>query len=76
MTVDIAISNRRWINDPATPRGRKEITTFAIRSEAFLNKILIEYPRIGTGSIAQDVSTGAVFTLMGDTSDDWIRLGS
>ena len=76
MTVNIAITDRRWVNDPDAPDGRKEVMMYAIRNDSFLSQILTKYPNTGTASIAQDVTTGTVFTLMGDTSDDWIRMGS
>ena len=76
MTVDISISDRKWVNDPDAPGGRKEVMAFAIRNETFLSGILTKYPLTGTASIAQDVTSGTVFTLMGNTSADWIRMGS
>jgi len=76
MTVDIAISDRRWVEDPDAPSGRKEVMMFAIRNESFLSGILTKYPRTGTASMAQDVTSGSVYTLMGTTSADWIKMGS
>ena len=76
MTVDITISDRKWVDDPDVPGGRKEVMAFAIRNETFLSGILVKYPNTGTASIAQDVTAGTVFTLMGDTSADWVRMGS
>jgi hypothetical protein len=75
MIVDITITDRRWVDDPDAPRGRKEVIMYAIRNETFLSGILAKYPATGTASMAQDVTTGSVFTLMGDTSADWIKMG-
>jgi len=78
MTVDITITDRRWVNDPRAPEGRKEVIMYAIRNDSYLIKILMMYPLTGFGSMAQDVTTGTVFTLMGNdgTLDDWIKMGS
>ena len=76
MTVDITITDRRWVNDPTVPEGRKEVMMFAIRNTSFVRGILNKYPHTGAGSMAQDVTSGKVFTLMGDTPDDWIEMGS
>jgi hypothetical protein len=75
MTVDIAVSDRRWVTDIDAPGGRKEVIMFCIRNETFLSGILTKYPKAGTTSMAQDITTGAVFTLMGNTSSDWIKMG-
>jgi len=76
MTVDITITDRRIVNDPDASGGRKEITMYAIRNDTFLSTILEKYPLTGTGSMAQNVTTGSVYTLMGTTSADWIKMGS
>jgi len=74
MTVDIAITDRKTVNDPHG--GQKEVAMYAIRDASFLSGILEKYPLTGTGSMAQDVTTGSVYTLMGDASADWIKMGS
>jgi len=76
MTVDITITDRRIVNDPDAPRGQKEVVMFAIRNDTFLSQVLTKYPLIGMGSMAQDVTTGSVYTLMGTDPIDWIKMGS
>jgi hypothetical protein len=76
MTVDITITDRRWVDDTEAPKGRKEVMMYAIRNETFLAGVITKYPNTGIGSMAQDVTTGTVFTLMGVDPVDWIKMGS
>ena len=76
MTVDITITDRRWVDDSKVPGGRKEVIMYAIRNETFLSEILTMYPNTGIGSMAQDITIGTVFTLMGTEPPDWVKMGS
>jgi hypothetical protein len=75
MKVDITITDRRWVNDPDAPDGRKEVLMFTIRNESFLSGVLTKYPLTGIGSMAQDATTGSVYTLMGTEPSDWVKMG-
>jgi len=76
MKVNIAIRGSQWVSDPKAPGGRKEVMDYVVLNDSDVLNILSEYPHTGSASMAQNITTGRVFHLMGDTSDDWVQMGS
>jgi len=76
MTVNIVIRGRQPVDDPEIRDGRKEVMDYAVINDSDVRDILKKYPHTGSGSMAQNITTGTVFHLMGNTPDDWIKMGS
>jgi hypothetical protein len=70
--VNYTIIGDQTVNDPAVPGGRKIVTQFVMRNASFSGEILTVYKNTQDGSMAQDLSTGDVYFLLGGA---WSKLG-